>query len=166
MKQEEKKFRLRLNLFDSIVLVLALGVGAFFAWQALAPTPDGGGETSSAQTLQYTIRLKEVLAGTGPLMQPGDELVDAVKNFPLGQIVSATTLPATRPVLEEATATVRDALVPGKEDVDVVVTAPATATDAQLLVGGGYEVRVGTQIFVKGPGYMGSGYVIAIERGA
>lgn len=166
MKQEEKKFRLRLNLFDGIVLLLVLAVGGFLAWQALAPKAEGGVTAPTAQTLQYTIRLKETLEGTGQLVQSGDKLVDAVKNFELGQVVSVTTAPATRPTFDQEDQTIRDTTVPGKEDIEIVVTASATSNDAQLLVGGGFEVRTGTQIYVKGPGYMGSGYIIAIERGA
>ena len=37
MEQKTPKFRLRLNLFDGIVLVLALAVGAFLLWNAMKP---------------------------------------------------------------------------------------------------------------------------------
>ena len=35
MEQHNQKFRLRLNLFDAIVLIIALAVGAFVLWNAL-----------------------------------------------------------------------------------------------------------------------------------
>jgi len=34
---DQQKFRLRLNLFDSIVLLLALLAGGFLVWRAAAP---------------------------------------------------------------------------------------------------------------------------------
>ena len=34
MEQNNGKFRLRLNLFDGIVLIVALAVGAFLLWNA------------------------------------------------------------------------------------------------------------------------------------
>ena len=37
MEPNTPKFRLRLNLFDGIVLVLALAVGAFLLWRAVKP---------------------------------------------------------------------------------------------------------------------------------
>ena len=56
MEQNNHKFRLRLNLFDAIILVVVLAVGAAVAWFGLR---SGGGETSSAsQTVQYTIDRK------------------------------------------------------------------------------------------------------------
>ena len=37
MEPNKPKFRFRLNLFDSIVLVLALAVGAFLVWSSIKP---------------------------------------------------------------------------------------------------------------------------------
>ena len=37
MEQNRPKFRLRLNLFDGIVLAVALAVAAFLGWMALNP---------------------------------------------------------------------------------------------------------------------------------
>lgn len=39
MEPNKPKFRFRLNLFDSIVLVLALAVGAFLVWSAISRRP-------------------------------------------------------------------------------------------------------------------------------
>ena len=46
MEQHNQKFRLRLNLFDAIVLIIALAVGAFVLWNALKPqaAPSSGGQ--------------------------------------------------------------------------------------------------------------------------
>ena len=39
MEQNTHKFRLRLNLFDGIVLVLVLAVGALLLWSTLRSSP-------------------------------------------------------------------------------------------------------------------------------
>jgi len=39
MESKTPKFRVRLNLFDGIVLVLAMQVGALVLWMALKPAP-------------------------------------------------------------------------------------------------------------------------------
>ena len=41
----------------------------------------------------------------------------------------------------------------------------STYGDEKIVLGSGYEVRVGEKIYVRGPGYLGSGEVYAIERG-
>ena len=39
MEHNTSGFRLRLNLFDGIVLIAALAVGAFLIWNRLTPRP-------------------------------------------------------------------------------------------------------------------------------
>jgi len=46
----------------------------------------------------------------------------------------------------------------------MTIEANATGDDSQLLINGSYALRVGDKIYVRGPGYIGSGDVIAIER--
>lgn len=42
MEQNTPKFRLRLNLFDGIILIAALAVGAFLLWNAGKPQAQPG----------------------------------------------------------------------------------------------------------------------------
>jgi len=165
MSEQKRGFRLRLNLFDSIVLLLALGIAATLLWSYLAPKQVGGDLVPAAETIQYTICLHGTLSGTGALVEPGNALVDAVKNYNLGTVVSSSTAPARTSVLDEDNLILRMAEIPDREDITIVIRATATENDAQLLVDGGFEVRAGEPIYVRGPGYMGSGYITAIERG-
>lgn len=114
--------------------------------------------------MRYTIVLKQALEGTGELVKPGDALVDSVKNFALGQAVSSWTEPATKSIVDEDAGAYVTAPIPGYEDVYIQVESPATVTDEKVLVGGGYALMVDDEIFVRGPGYIGSGRVYAIER--
>ena len=53
MEPNKPKFRFRLNLFDSIVLVLALAVGAFLVWSAIKPAAapaEGAGSAAGCST--------------------------------------------------------------------------------------------------------------------
>ena len=45
-------------------------------------------------------------------------------------------------------------------------TCTTSGDGGALLLGGGYDFRVGQLAYVRGPGYMGSGPVTEIERGA
>ena len=165
--EENKGFRLKLNLFDGIVILLALAVGAVLLYMNLKPAPAPAGDTSTpaAATTQYTIRIMEALPGTGALIESGDLLLDVVKNYELGTVVSATVRPATDSIIDEEALAYVTAEIPGYEDIDIVVEATVTYGEEKILVGSGYELRVGEEIFVRGPGYLGSGEVYAIERG-
>lgn len=162
----EQNKRFRLNLFDGIVILLALAVAAVLLYMQMKPAAASGqAGTPAAATMQYTVRLLKTIPGTGDLIQPGDKLRDVVKNYDIGTVVSATVLPATDSIINEDTGSYITAQIPGYEDVDIVIETTATYGDEAVTVGSGYEVRVGDEIFVRGPGYLGSGEVWAIERG-
>lgn len=162
---ETHKFRLRLNLFDAIVLIAALVLGAAVILLGLRAR---GGEAASpaASTVQYTVLFQKMVAGAGENIQPGDPLEDAIKNYQLGTVVSVDIQPAVVQVLNQETRSYVDAQLEGYEDVYVTVRSTCTDNDEALLLGGGYDFRVGQLAYVKGPGYMGSGPVTAIERSA
>ena len=164
MEQNNHKFRLRLNLFDAIVLVVVLAAGAAVAWFGLR---SGGGETSStSQTVQYTIMFQSMTEGSSELIQPGDPLVDTVKNYQMGSVVSVRAEPAVVQVLNQETQTYVDAVLEGYEDVYVTVESTCTVGDDSLVLDGGYEFRVGQVTYIRGPGYMGSGPITEIVREA
>lgn len=166
MEQNTPKFRLRLNLFDGIVLLLILAAGALVLWSALksqAPEVTAEAAPQSSATVRYTVRFQRLPQGTGQLIQPGDQLVDNVKNFEIGRVVSTETAPAETQAINQETRTRALTVVEGFEDVITVVEAPCTATEESITVGGGYVLRVGAMAYVRGQGYMVSGPIVAME---
>lgn len=164
MEQNKGTFRLRLNLFDGIVLVVALAVGAFLLWSALKPAAAPVGEPAASATVRYTVRFQRWIEDTGSLVQPGDRLVDNIKNFEMGRVVSAEVVPAQSIQLNHQDRAYQLATIPGYEDVLVTVEAPCTVTGEAVTVGGGYTLRVGATAYIRGVGYMASGPIVAIER--
>ena len=71
MEQNNHKFRLRLNLFDAIILVVVLLAGAAAAWIGLR----SDGETAPTATpVRYTVMFQKMKEGESALIQPGDQL--------------------------------------------------------------------------------------------
>ncbi len=161
---EEKKFRLRLNLFDGIVLLTALVVGAALLWMMKGPQSVPTGDAPAASTVRYVVRFQRWLEGTGSLIQPGDKLVDNIKNFEMGQVVSTQVVPVEHQLLDHTRHVYGLTTIDGYEDILVTVESPCIVSDDAITVGGGYAVRVGTVAFIKGEGYMASGPIISIER--
>ena len=165
MEQKKSKFRFRLNLFDCIVIVAAVAVAGLLLWSRMKPVEAVDSPVVSASGIQYTIVLRKTVSGTGALVQQGDALVDAVKNFDLGRVVESSTEQAQRAIVSEEEGRMVMATLPGYEDIYITVESTSTTNDSQVLLGSGYELRVGEDIYVRGPGYLGSGKVYAIERG-
>ena len=164
MEQNNAKFRLRLNLFDAIVLVVVLAAGAVVAWFGLQSS--GSDASPSSRTVQYTVLFQQMEPGSSALIEPGDQLVDTVKNYSLGTVVSVRVEPAVVQVLNQETQTYVDAVLEDYEDVYVTVESTCTENEDALLLDGGYDFRVGQVAYVRGPGYMGSGPVTEIVREA
>ena len=165
MEQNTPKFRLRLNLFDAIVLVVVLLAGAVLVWFGLRSS---GSEAASptTRTVQYTVLFQRIREGNSALIEAGDPLVDTVRNYNLGTVVSTRVEPATYQVLNQETQTYVDAVLEGYEDVYVTVESACTVGDDSLVLDGGYEFRVGQVTYIRGPGYMGSGPITEIVREA
>ena len=134
MEQKNPNFRLRLNLFDGIVLVLALAVGAVLLWTALKPAAPTGGEAApTSVTVRYTVRFQRWVDGSGALVESGDKLVDAIKNYELGTVVSAEVVPASAFVLDHEQGAYVLSPIEGYEDVLVTVESACTVSDAPPL---------------------------------
>lgn len=164
MEQNNHKFRLRLNLFDAIVLVVVLLAAAAFGYLTLK---DKGTDASAptTQTVQYTVLFQKMNESGSQMVKAGDQLEDTVKNYRMGTVVSVERKPAMVQVLDQETKTYVMAELDGYEDVYVTVESTCTSTDEALLLDSGYDIWVGQTAYVRGPGYMGSGPVTTIERG-
>ena len=161
MDSKKSKFRFRLNLFDAAVIVLAAlaALWLLFGWQRSSTA------SSVKETIRYTVRLQGTLPGTGALIQPGDELTDNMKNYPVGTVLSVEVRPATQISFHEEEMSYMPTEIPGYEDVILEMEAEAVIGDEDVQIGDGYVLRVGEMIYMRGPGYLGSGAVYAIERG-
>lgn len=164
MEQNTSKFRLKLNLFDGIVLVLALAAAGFLAWRAMKPAAPIQANPSAASTVRYTVRFQRWIPGTSGAVQPEDQIADNIKNFEVGKVVSVQAVPAEIQVADQNSRRWVWAEVEDMEDVLVTIEAPCTVTQKAITVGGGYEVRVGATAFLRGEGYMGSGPIVAVEE--
>ena len=163
----DQKFRFKLNLFDGIVLAAALAVAAFMAFTALKPAAPAVEEAAAptASSVVYTVKFTKMIEGTETLVEPGDQLVDNIKNYKLGTVVSTQATPATKRVVDEVNHKVVSAEIPGYVDLLVTVRSDAcTMGDTSLILDGGFILRTNTTAYIKGEGYMASGPIMFIER--
>ncbi len=156
------KFRLRLNLFDGIILVLAVVAAAVLVYLA-RPAQDVTVKPDTTN-ITYTIRLQNAVPQLDGLISTDDAIEDAVKNLALGTVVSATAQPATVMVLDEENLTYKPQPNSDLLDVDIVVSSPANISDEAITLTSGYLVRCGDAVYVRGAGYLGSGIILNISR--
>jgi hypothetical protein len=152
------------NLFDCIIiaLVIVLAVG-FLWWRGVLGRSDDS--ASSTRTLRYTVELTQMYGDSAQLIQVGDTLVDGARKYSLGTVVSVEVGDCMVTSHNYETGADTSVPLPGYQTATVVLEAECSETDTQLTVGGGYVVRAGGTVNVRGPGYAASGNIITIERG-
>lgn len=163
MEQNTPKFRLRLNLFDGIILVLALAAAAVLAWLILNPTPTNKDDVTEG-TLRYTVRLARWTEGTSSLIQIGDKVTDNLRDRPMGEIVDIQVEPCRIQTSNLNEHRLIWAEIEGYNDIVLTIEAPCGINKYGVTIEEkDYPLRVGEMAYVRGEGYMGSGAVESIE---
>lgn len=161
---EEKKPQKRsiLNIFDIVVIIIAIALAAvLFLYKS------GGTEAVLAETgtVTYTIELTSLQNYSTDLISEGDKLVDNIKKYDIGTIKSVDVTNTVRQAKDMESGATYDVELDSLKTAIIVVESECTETDTQITVAGGYTIRVGLSVNVKGPGYYGTGYIIAVDRG-
>lgn len=155
-KERKFKFKDLFNLFDIVVLALALVLGA-----AVLLISKGAGQKEI--TVRYLVEFTNMQNNTAELIQVGDELEDRVKKYDLGKVISVEVGPTVNYLADQVNGGSHDQLSQTLQTATVVLEATATDDPQSILVSGGYLIKIGTGVSAKGPGYSCYGTVLAIE---
>lgn len=155
-KERKFKFKDLFNLFDIVVLVLALVLGA-----AVLLISKGAGQKEI--TVRYLVEFTNMQNNTAELIQVGDELEDRVKKYDLGKVISVEVGPTVNYLADQVNGGSHDQLSQTLQTATVMLEATATDDPQSILVSGGYLIKIGTSVSAKGPGYSCYGTVLAIE---
>lgn len=163
MENKKKKLPKFINLFDIVVLALA---GIMLAVLLFVGKDTGAVDAAPTETFtcRYTIELNYMNNGTAGLIEVGDSLMDKVKKYNMGTVVSVEVGPTLVQVTDSENGRLVIAEVPDVQTATIVLEGTATESDTQILVDGGFLVRRGQRVSVNGPGYWGTGYIIDVER--
>ena len=160
MSNEKKGFKWRPNLFDIVIVLIILAVGAVL-YLMLRPTASSVVQTTP---MRYTVEMLNLPEGTHELMHVGDQVIDSSKNYAMGTVVDIQVMPYTVDADDRENNVTRQAPVPGYETVWLTLEANMVVTDSSITTEGGYLVRVGLSTKTKGDNYAATGYIVAIER--
>ena len=163
----EKKKHSIINVFDIVVIAIAVALAAllFLTRSSGTASDSGTEETAKSGTVTYTIELSGMVNGSAEKISVGDKLVDKVKKYDIGTVTAVEVTNTVRQVQDLVNGGTVEAEMSTLETATVTLEAPCTETDTDILVAGGYDIKVGLSVSVKGPGYYGTGYIVGIERG-
>ena len=157
---ENKKLFGKINIFDIIILlvVLALAVGVVIFLRNTEKTTN----TSNEKT--YMIKLDKVIAGTSEKIKQGDKIYDNEINSFIGEVVSVEKKDYTRVIENYETNEFVEANVEGYETLILTIKVGLNDAGSDLKTNNDYVIKVGKQVFLRGPSYASAGYIIQIER--
>ena len=160
---EQKK--LKISIFD-VIIVAVIALVAVVVFVMFKPD-DVDVSIAPTNTIQYTVELQKMPEGTTELIQPGDAVKEATKNYAIGNVVSATAIPYTIQVPDKSTGEVKNAVLDRYENIEIVVEADIKMGGSKITTAGDdYQIAVGKKVYFAGPCYAGEGYITAVERGA
>lgn len=165
MEQKKTERKWSLNLFDIIIILIAVAAAAGILWWK-AGGVSGGADTAAgvSSTVTYTVELTNISEDLSDSFQVGDKLVDGVKKYDMGTVTAVEIRPYTVQNADVADQKYIDAEVPGKVTALLTVKSSCTISGGTIKTASGFTVRIGASVSVKGPGYMGTGTLVAIER--
>lgn len=157
------KRKWKINIFDIVIIAIVLVIAVLFLYFTTFKGQSAGSNESSVVT--YMIELRDISKNVADKIQVGDALSDSVKKNDLGVVQSVRIVPYT--TLGQVTETGEYILseVPDRYTAILVVESPAVETDSSITVGSGFVIRCGTSVGAVGPGYIGIGTILTIERG-
>ncbi|MGE4483476.1 MAG: DUF4330 family protein [Oscillospiraceae bacterium] len=152
------------NLFDVIIIgiiAVILAVVLIYMLRSRGTSVS----TEQTKTVRYMVELTDMNTGTAEAIKQGDELIDTIKKYDVGEVISCEIVPTVKSAKNLETGEFVNAVVPDRETAMILLEAECTDTENQYLAGGGFKVCGGEQVSLKGPGYYGSGYILYVVRG-
>ncbi|GFI62438.1 hypothetical protein IMSAG049_01620 [Clostridiales bacterium] len=156
MAEEKKKFKI--NLFDIVIILIVFCVGAGLYIYTHR------GKTVDTQKLTYVIEINQAVPGMENFIRKGDNLTENTKNYNMGKVVDFAVTPYRKVTPDYENNIYRDSIDSSSNTVLITVEANVTETASTLAVDGQFVIRAGSEIFVKGEGYAGEGYIVKINR--
>lgn len=166
MEKENKKGRSIINLFDIVLIVIALVLGAalFLSSRGSAGEQDTPSLSGNRTPVRYSIELSSVEQNVVDLFKEGDPLVDREKKYNIGTIESVEVSPGRRLVNDYENNRQIYVEEPGRYLLTVTVITEGVIDERNITLDGGYILRIGKTVYGKLPGGVFQGTVVAIER--
>ncbi|MDR0915979.1 MAG: DUF4330 domain-containing protein [Oscillospiraceae bacterium] len=161
-----KDIKWKLNLFDIVIIVVALAA-AFGVYKLLNADRGGGAILSSGKStvVRYTLELTNMIPETADAISVGDNVIEVVEKHAIGKVVS---FEVGDYYLASSDLTTGDTIYtksPGRISVNFLIEVTASETDSALIIDG-MPLLVGSNLSVTGPGWSGVGVITGIVREA
>ena len=158
----------KFNLMDCLIIlvVVALIAGGIFVLSSLKGK-DSSAALSQGATIRYTVELakeeEEVLNAFIAAAEKEDNCYVGEKERAEAVIKEVTYTPAKIQTRNSKTGEIYWEEIEDKYCINVTLESQGSETDSSVIAGSGNVLKVGAETSVKGKGYAGYGFIIALE---
>lgn len=158
-----KKRKMRFNIVDFLLIVIALAVVAALLYVFLPNSFIKGIFADESVTIQYAIEFKGVDEAFLQSIKENDVVIDSVTKAELGTVTAIDySTQYTELKYDEESGNGVLSVVPNKHNVIVTITANAAHDTDKGYTIGGKRIAVGELIAVRFPNFTGEGYCISV----
>ena len=162
MKTTQKKHKF--NAIDAAVIILivaVIGAAAFF----FLSDKESEGPVAQTVKIEYVVELRSIRDEFADNFNIGDGVTDGVALYRIGQIVAVDVFDSVYTGTNLVTGESVSSDYPEHSDVQLTISADATVDSlGGYVLGGGYDLSVGTLVYVRTPNYIGYGYCTQIRQ--
>ena len=155
----EKK--VKFNIMDALILLAILAVAALLLYIFVFSEGGGLGE-SDAYTLTYVVAITQLNEEFAERVAIGDAVVDSSKKLPIGTVVAVEKHPHEYLGENTKDGSLTLSTMEGYCDLYVTVEAPATLNGISYTIGG-YEIRVGSKVYLSFANLVSEGHCISLS---
>lgn len=156
-----KKVFGKINFFDFIIIFIVVVViiaGLLIYYSGDKKVVNKGTK------ITYVMELIDNPVGFSELISLGDDIDDSIKNYSIGKIKGIEKTINTKISNDLVNNRIVESEVPNKERVLLTVETDIVDNGIDLIAGGGYDIRVGKYVEVRGKGYAGTGFILEVGR--
>jgi len=157
---DKKKLRVRFNLFDALILLLALG--ALAGALLLRNRSTGTGAERDTVPMRFTVEFLQAPPGMAKAVTVGDEVFRSTDSTYLGRVVEVRAQTHTEIEYSPAQSAFVAYECAESEDVYLTIENRGYSTARDIMIGS-VAVKYGEEMPVKGKGYAKMGYVVGID---
>ena len=147
-----------INIIDLSILLIILMLAGF----ALIRVSALNKEKAKMTRIEYDVELRENVKDFSFMINKGDEIRDSINGDYLGKVLKKEVKPSTEIIENYEEGKFVEVEIPSLYDVIVTIEANGKVTESEILAEG-REIKIGRLMYIKGKGYAGGGYILAIR---
>lgn len=159
---QDKKLFGKISIFDVIIILIGIVILIFAYTYLYSSNSIKVGNTYF--TTKFQIKLDNLPVGTSSYVSKGDLVYDNETNVYIGKVIDLEVQEYKKIIEDYENDKYVESTVPNRETIILTLETLVYDARADLITENNYYIKVGKELYIRGPSYAGGGYIISIER--